>query len=150
MRRVITTASLLLLFSSALLAAPVYKWVDAQGVTHFSAEPPVNQKAKSINTNSFQPKVPEKTAAQTSAEEAQASAKTQAEIDRDVRKKVLEEEVELKKYCSKIRNNLAQLVNNPRVLSDVDGKPTRLSEEERQARIAEIKKAISERCSTIK
>ena len=59
MRRVITTASLLLLFSSSLLAAPVYKWVDARGVTHFSAEPPVNQKAESIKTNSFQPKAPE-------------------------------------------------------------------------------------------
>ena len=133
MRRVITTTSFLLLFSSALLAAPVYKWVDAQGVTHFSAEPPVNQKAESINTNSFQPKIPEKTGQQIAAEEARASAKTQAEVDREVRKKVAEEEVALKKYCSEIR-----------------GIPTRLTEEERQARITEIKKSIEERCATVK
>lgn len=150
MRRVLTTASLLLLFSSTLLAAPVYKWVDAKGVTHFGAEPPANQKAQSINTNSFQPKVPEKTAEQVAAEKAQASAKTQSEIDREVRKEVAEEEKALKEYCSKIRNNLAQLENNPRVLAEVDGKPTRLTEEERQARITEIKKSIDERCTSIK
>lgn len=149
MRRLITTASLLLLFSSALPAAPVYKWVDAQGVTHFSAEPPVNQKSESINTNSFQPKVAEKTAAQIAAEETQASAKTQAEIDSEVRKKVAKEEAALKKYCSEIRHNLAQLNNNPRVLAEIDGKPTRLSEEDRQARITEIKQAITERCTTV-
>ncbi len=150
MRRVITTASLLLLFSSSLLAAPVYKWVDDRGVTHFSAEPPVNQKAESIKTNSFQPKVPEKTAAQIAAEEAQASARTQAEVDREVRKKVAEEEAALKKYCSEIRHNLAQLESNPRVMAQVDGQPTRLTEEERQARITEIKKSIEERCATVK
>lgn len=150
MRRAITTASLLLLFSSTLLAAPVYKWVDAQGVTHFSAEPPVNQKAENIHTNSFQPKVPEKTAEQIAAEEAQTSSKTQAEVDREVRKQVADEEKALKEYCSKIRNNLAQLQSNPRVMSDVDGKPTRLTEEERQARITEIKNSIEERCATVK
>ena len=150
MRRVITTTSLLLLFSSALLAAPVYKWVDAQGVTHFSAEPPVNQKAESINTNSFQPKIPEKTGQQIAAEEARASAKTQAEVDREVRQKVAEEEAALKKYCSEIRHNLAQLESNPRVMAQVDGQPTRLTEEERQARITEIKKSIEERCATVK
>ncbi len=150
MRRVITTASLLLLFSSALLAAPVYKWVDAKGITHFGAEPPANQKSESIKTNSFQPKVPEKTAEQIAAEKAQASARTQSEIDREVRKEVAEEEAALKKYCSDIRYNLAQLESNPRILAEVDGKPTRLTEEERQARITEIKKAIDERCTTIK
>lgn len=150
MRRVITTASLLLLFSSALLAAPVYKWVDAQGVTHFGAEPPTNQQAESFNTKSFQPKVPEKTAAQIAAEETKASAKTQADVDREVREEVAKEEAALKKYCSDIRHNLAQLENNPRIMAEVDGKPTRISEEERQARITEIKAAITERCATIK
>ena len=124
--------------------------VDDRGVTHFSAEPPVNQKAESIKTNSFQPKVPEKTAAQIAAEEAQASARTQAEVDREVRQKVAEEEAALKKYCSEIRHNLAQLESNPRVMAQVDGQPTRLTEEERQARITEIKKSIEERCATVK
>ncbi len=130
MRRVITTASLLLVFSScSLLAAPVYKWVDAQGVTHFSAEPPTNQKAESINTNSFQPKIPEKTAAQIATEEAQASARKLKPKLIVKCAKVAAEEAALKKYCSDIRYNLAQLENNPRVMAEVNGQPTRLAEE---------------------
>ena len=150
MRRLATITSLLLVCSSSILAAPIYKWVDAQGTTHFGSEPPANQKVESINTKVFQPPVPEKTAGQAAAEEARKSSNTQADIDREVRKQIAEEEKALKKYCSEIRYNLAQLENNPRVLADIGGTPTRLSEEERQARIAEIKTAINERCTDIK
>jgi hypothetical protein len=149
MRRLITTASLLLLFSSLALAAPIYKWVDAQGVTHFGSEPPSGQSVESVRTNSFQPPLPEKSAAQLATEAEQASAKTQAQVDSDVRKQVAEETAALKKYCASVRHNLAQLENNPRVLAEIDGKPTRLSEEERQARIKEMQQAITERCTNI-
>lgn len=150
MRCFITTASLLLLLSSSLIAAPIYKWEDAQGVTHFGSEPPANQTAESINRTSSTPKPSQKTAAQVKAEETQTSADIQAEIDREVRKQVAEEEITLRKYCTEVRYNLSQLENNPRVLAEIDGKPTRLSEEERQARIAEMKKIISERCVDVK
>ncbi len=40
MRRMILPASLLLALSSFAMAAPIYKWVDAEGVTHFGAQPP--------------------------------------------------------------------------------------------------------------
>lgn len=149
MRRLITTASLLFLFSSLALAAPIYKWVDAQGITHFGSEPPSGHPVESVSTNSFQPPVPEKSAAQLAVEAEQASSKTQAQIDRDVRQQVAEEAAALKKYCTSVRHNLAQLENNPRVLAEVDGKPARLSEEERQVRIDEMKQAILERCTDI-
>lgn len=150
MRRFITTASLLLVFSSSLvLAAPIYKWVDAQGITHFGSEPPSGHPAESVSTHSFQPRLPEKSAAQQATEAEQISSKTQAQVDRDVRKQVAADAAALKKYCASVRHNLAQLENNPRVLAEVDGKPTRLSEEERQARITEMKQAIIERCTHI-
>ncbi|QEY57962.1 DUF4124 domain-containing protein [Pseudomonas sp. C27(2019)] len=149
MRRLITTASLLLVFSSLAIAAPIYKWVDAQGVTHFGSEPPSDRPAESVSTNSFQPPLPEKSAAQLAKEAEQQSSKTQAQIDREVRKQIAEETAALKKYCENVRHNLAQLENNPRVLAEIDGKPTRLSEEERQARIAEMKQVILERCTNI-
>lgn len=83
------------------------------------------------------------------AEAEQASSKTQAQVDREVRKQVATEAAALKKYCASVRHNLAQLENNPRILAEVDGKPTRLNEEERQSRISEMKQAILERCTTI-
>ncbi len=148
MRRLITATSFLFLFSSALFAAPIYKWVDEKGVTHFGSEPPSQRNIESVSTKSFQPKLPEKTAQQAEADNATIDAKEQSTIDREVRKQVAEETAALKKYCTEARYNLSQLENNPRVLADVDGKPTRLTEEERQARISELQNSIKERCTT--
>lgn len=145
----ITVGSFSLLLSISAFAAPIYKWVDAQGVTHFASEPPANQAAESISRSTYQPTSAPGTTLQPSLDSTAEDSKTQAEIERDVRQQVAEETAALKKYCTEIRYNLAQLENNPRVLAEVDGKTTRLSEEDRQARITQLKVAISERCSTI-
>ncbi|MCO3484745.1 DUF4124 domain-containing protein, partial [Pseudomonas aeruginosa] len=50
MRRMILPASLLLALSSFAMAAPIYKWVDAEGVTHFGAQPPQGAQATTVNT----------------------------------------------------------------------------------------------------
>jgi hypothetical protein len=46
-----------------------------------------------------------------------------------------------------VRTSLAQLENNPRLRAEIDGEVRRLGEDERQQRIAEAKKAISENCN---
>ncbi|MCO4046540.1 DUF4124 domain-containing protein, partial [Pseudomonas aeruginosa] len=51
MRRMILPASLLLALSSFAMAAPIYKWVDAEGVTHFGAQPPQGAQATTVNTH---------------------------------------------------------------------------------------------------
>ncbi|WP_162949754.1 DUF4124 domain-containing protein, partial [Pseudomonas aeruginosa] len=48
MRRMILPASLLLALSSFAMAAPIYKWVDAEGVTHFGAQPPQGAQATTV------------------------------------------------------------------------------------------------------
>lgn len=146
MRGFVFIASLLWLFSSSLSAAPIYKWVDAQGVTHFSAQPHNQEAVEQINTPIFQPKMPEAAA----TADALDQPKTQAEIDYEVRQQVAKETAELQKYCTELRYNLAHLENNPRLLIKVDGQAMRLNEEERQARIAEIKQELSTRCAQLK
>lgn len=146
MRRMIITSSLLLAMSATAMASQVYKWVDAQGVTHFSAQPPQGQEATSINTA-----VP---AAKRAASEAPKPAPTfesiadpeQAAIDEKVKQDVAAKEAERKKYCEDVRTNLAQLQNNPRLRMEVDGEVRRLSEDERQARISETQKSIADNC----
>lgn len=147
MRGFISITSFLLLLSTPLLAAPIYKWVDAQGVTHFGSEPSQKAESEKISTKVFQPQPIEKS---TVTEDFQGDIKTQADIVREVRKQVAKESAELKQYCTELRYNLAHLQNNPRILADVNGKPTRLSEEERQARITDIEKLLSERCAKVK
>ncbi|WP_425913150.1 DUF4124 domain-containing protein [Pseudomonas sp. GWSMS-1] len=146
MRRMIITSSLLLAMSATAMASQVYKWVDAQGVTHFGAQPPQGQEATSINTAAPQPKPvasEEKKAAPTFESIADPE---QAAIDQKVKQEIAAKEAERKKYCAGVRTNLAQLQNNPRVRVEVDGELRRLNEEERQARISETQKSITDNC----
>src|SRR5690606_6865985 len=134
---------LLLAISSSTMAAQVYKWVDAQGVTHFGAQPPEGQTAQTLNTVTPPPKV---AATEPSASENSAPLVDQKKIDHKVKQQVAEQEAELKRYCETLQTNLAQLQNNPRVRVEENGEVRRLKEEERQARIAETQQKINERC----
>ncbi len=144
MRRIILTTSLLLALSASAMASQVYKWVDAQGVTHFGSQPPQGQSATSINTSAPQPKaVEEEQPAPTFESIADPE---QAAFDKKAKEEVAAKEAERKKYCEDVRTNLAQLENNPRIRVEVDGEVRRLGEDERQQRITEAKKAIAENC----
>lgn len=145
MRRMIITSSLLLALSTGVMAGQFYKWVDAQGVTHFGAQPPEGQEAAQVNTNIIQPKAP---AAKPPAATFETSGEAeQKAIDAKVKQDVAAQEAERKKYCEAMRTNLAQLQNNPRLRMDVGGEMRRLSEDERQAKIAESEKGIKENCN---
>ena len=123
------------------MAAQVYKWVDAQGVTHFGAQPPEGQQATSVNTTI----APAHTASPAKLPQVGVDEEQEA-IDEKVKKEVATKEAERKQYCEKMRTNLAQLENNPRLREEVNGEVRRLGEDERQKRIGEAKKAIAENC----
>ncbi|WP_271409194.1 DUF4124 domain-containing protein [Pseudomonas sp. Q1-7] len=152
MHRLILVGSLLLVLSTPTVAGQVYKWVDAQGVTHFGAQPPEGQEATSVNTSV--PKPPTHLP-RLDSEIAQPQAPLpenkpegdQKVIDEKVKAEVATQEAERRKYCETVRTNLAQLQNNPRLRVEVNGDVRRLSEEERQSRIREAEKAIGENCN---
>lgn len=141
MRRSLIASALIVLMSTPVMAAQVYKWVDAQGVTHFGAQPPEGQQATSVNTTI----APAPTAAPAKLPQVGVDEEQQA-IDEKVKKEVAAKEAERKQYCEKMRTNLAQLENNPRLREEVNGEARRLGEDERQKRIGEAKKAIAENC----
>ncbi|WP_296259521.1 MULTISPECIES: DUF4124 domain-containing protein [unclassified Pseudomonas] len=123
-------------------AAQIYKWIDAQGVTHFDAQPPVGQSAQQLDTRkpvAPPPLVP--------APGRTESSQEQQAVDAKVKKQVAAQEAKRKEYCATQRTNLAQLQNNPRVREEVDGEFRRFTEEERQARIAEVKKTLDDTCN---
>jgi len=146
MRRMIITSSLLLAMSATAMASQVYKWVDEKGVTHFSAQPPQGQQATSVNTATPQPKPAPAEASKAAPTFESIADPEQTAIDEKVKQEVAAKEAERKKYCADVRTNLAQLENNPRVRVEVDGEIRRLSEEERQTRITEAQKSISDNC----
>ena len=141
MRRSLIASALIVLMSTPVMAAQVYKWVDAQGVTHFGAQPPEGQQATSVNTTI----APAPAAIPAKLPQVGVDEEQQA-IDEKVKKEVAAKEAERKQYCEKMRTNLAQLENNPRLREEVNGEVRRLDENERQKRITEAKKAIAENC----
>lgn len=143
MRRTLLLASLLLGCASAACAGQIYKWVDAQGITHFTAQPPQSGQAALVAPAQQPPSQP---SVATTAAPAQDTDPTQADIDARVRKEVAAKEKERADYCVNVRTTLAQLRNNPRLRMDVNGEMRRVSEDERQAKIAEAEKAIGEHC----
>jgi hypothetical protein len=149
MHRMILAGSLLLALSTSAVASQVYKWVDAQGVTHFGAQPPEGQQATSVNTSVPKPR-PSLPRLDSEQPEPAVPKSTpvgdQKAIDEKVKADVAAQEAERRKYCETIRTNLAQLQNNPRLRAEVDGEMRRLSEEERQSRIKDAEKAIGENC----
>ena len=52
MRTFFLAIGLLLGMGPLCIAGQIYKWVDAQGVTHFGAQPPQGQEATSVVTPS--------------------------------------------------------------------------------------------------
>ncbi|SDI09439.1 DUF4124 domain-containing protein [Pseudomonas panipatensis] len=151
MRRMILTGSLMLALSAPVMAAQVYKWVDAQGVTHFGAQPPEGTRAAPVNTNVAQPPsgfpLPPAKATPAPAPQPTASDKQKA-VDEKVRQEVAQQEAERAKYCDNLRLNLAQLKNNPRVrIAESNGDMRRMPEEERQARITQAEQDLQKNCN---
>lgn len=131
--------TLLIGLSSWCMAAPIYKWVDAQGVTHFDAQPPPGQPSTTLQTPSSPPPKP-------APMPGSGVLGDQKAIDDKVKKQVADQQAQLKQFCEQARTNLAQLQNNPRLREEVEGKLRRLDDAQRQERIVEAQKQIAENC----
>ncbi|MGV6397452.1 DUF4124 domain-containing protein [Pseudomonas caspiana] len=143
MHRTIAAALLMLALSAASQAASIYKWVDAQGVTHFDAQPPAGQQTQQIDI-----KAPPAASSYGSSSQPKDNGQSeQRAIDADVKKKIAQEEAQRSEDCKILRTNLAQLQNNPRVREQVEGGLKRLNEDERKARAAETETAIKDNCT---
>ena len=141
MQWMIFAAALAMAASTSSQAAPIYKWVDAQGVTHFDAHPPADNEAQQINVQTPQPSSTPSPSAASPSDDAQQRA-----VDAKVKAQVKVQEAKREESCEGLRNNLAQLQNNPRIREQVGGEIRRLTEENRKTRIEETEKAISEYC----
>lgn len=147
MRRILLGSTLLLAFAAPTMAATIYKWVDEKGVTQFSAQPPEQGSAQRINPNIPRPPTSAPSTAPANAAETPATnpAETPAQSE-PTTADTQAAEARRQAYCKDLRNNLVMLQSNPRIREEVDGEPRRLGEDERQARIEEVRKALQENC----
>ena len=131
--------TLLIGLSPWCVAAQIYKWVDAQGVTHFDAQPPPGQPSTTLQTPSSPPPKP-------TVMPGSGVLGDQKAIDDKVKQQVADQQAQLKQFCQQARTNLAQLQNNPRLREEVEGQMRRLDDAQRQERIVEAQKQIAENC----
>ncbi|MDQ3562890.1 MAG: DUF4124 domain-containing protein [Pseudomonadota bacterium] len=128
------------------LLAEMYKWIDDEGQVQYSQSPPPGRPAETIKPP---PKVDSKAAREKLKQQLQDfelrgdKRQEQAEADQ----KTQEQAGERKAACDTARERLAKLEGKPRILQYAeDGSSKRLTEEERQADIAEARKQVEKHC----
>ncbi len=138
-------ALLLVLAPASSQAGPIYRWVDALGQTHFTAQPPESAAVEVVNIGTGTSSHTGSSAPQPTAAAPTASP-DQATINQQVQQQVNASEAARQDYCVRLRTNLAQLQINPRIRVEENGEVRRIGEEERQQRLDETRKLISEHC----
>jgi hypothetical protein len=127
--------------------AKMYKWVDAEGNTQYTQQPPpgdieaeVIKPPPKVDTDKAQKQLDEQ------QKQLDNIRKTREEEAEEQQKKGNEVAVR-ESNCALAKDKLGRLNGNPRVYSvDADGVRTRLSEDVRQAKLAEARKMIKEYC----
>lgn len=146
----IASISSLFLISAMNAQAKIYKWTDANGQTHYTAQPPTQDqkiKAKNIEDEikAFAGKYrPPSKSEKTDSTESEDSNKTESEEE------LAGPNAQLIKYCNSQRNNLKQLKKNFRnVWIDIKGKKTNLNQEQRKEKVATLASEIDKNCSDV-
>ena len=136
---------------ATLLAIPasqadVYKWYDDDGKVQYTQTPPMDRPSVRIRTSAGSTSTPARDTVSQPAGKAAAPDQT-ANREADEGPIEVIDSDKLEAYCAKQRRNLETLQNTKRI-SVRDGDTVReLSEEEKQARIARIRKNLETYCS---
>ena len=125
----------------------IYKWVDADGKTHYGNKPPQTSQIEKLNIKVKQPVVPK---------EPKEEGKNGIESDKkDTKNKLKSAEPEASKYsaqeksrfCNQAKIDLQRIEAKSRIRQkDKDGNVRYLSESERNQRIAAAKKDVKDFC----
>jgi hypothetical protein len=134
--KTVITAVLLLWAAGNAGAETFYKWVDKNGVTHYTTKPPPDQEAKSITTKSQTPQAAQEAPAQAPPPDSFPGAQQTAADEAR------------KRNCETARNNVQMLENSARVMRiDPSTKqPVEIDEAQRDAAMAEAQQAVTDNC----
>jgi hypothetical protein len=139
--------------ASGIAQAKVYKWVDENGVTQYTQYPPPEGSSSVVNV----PTAPapatapaeqlrdlqDRLEALNKRQEEEARAQQETEEQHADREKLAAD-------CQRVREELALVSNNPRLMEQgADGSRVRMTEERRQERIAHAQQQLQDHCSGI-
>lgn len=131
-----------LLLAVASPANAIYKYVDANGRTHYTQTKPLNQDAKELNLRNTTARAK---AAPVAATTEVADAKpTEAEALKGELK--AQKEMNLKRECMSLKESMDSLAIDGRVYDVVDGKKVFLTGEQITAKRREARDQFTNRC----
>ena len=129
-----------LTLASQSFAAKVYKWVDADGVTHFSEHPPKNTQTEVIKPKTGHSEPVNYESAAPAGDDGAAAGQQQAD-------EAMAQALKDPTRCAAARKNMETLRNFGRVkVKGEDGSFHFLTSEEQQERIQSTQQAIDESC----
>ena len=147
MARVLRFPFLLLLAALPLAAgAQAYRWVDEKGQVHYSQTPPPGKKVEPVAPPRPPSSAPNQEALNQSLESERASAPERAAAA----ERTAAARQQIEQQCKQAREQLAYMeAKTARRLGTTDeqGNVSRVSEEEFQARRAELQRVIAEGCN---
>ena len=145
MKRAVLLAFVLAATPAAM--AQLYKWVDKDGRTIYSDQPPPSQQSKQLNLSTGQPAAAPRSALDRDKEleKARQAAKEKSQA---AEKADLKAEIE-RENCRRARANLHSLTSDGRVaMYDEKGERVILDDAQLAAERAKAQKAIDEACKS--
>ncbi len=146
MRRAVLLAGLVL--AGAVHAAPVYKCVDAKGVTQYSEKPVPGCRGTEVDIQPLPPPSgAERPEARDLAEQERGFRRRQIERE-EAEKKAATEMQQRAKRCQQLQSELARYTQSRRVWqTDAKGERSPMDDAERERRTASLRSEISRTCS---
>lgn len=141
------TVMLVVLAAPAAWPADIYRWVDDEGVVHYSQTPPGDRDAQRVD--SARPPADDPEQRRQEVEDLMESnrfsvykqrlEREEAETERQQRKYLAE-------YCQALREKRRILATEPQVREKTDDGYRMMSSEDRRQRLAEFDQRIESRC----
>ncbi len=132
--------------------AQVYKWVDANGVTHYDQKPPENSKSKEVQLHDAMPPAGNTAPAKGGDWQDKERAFKQRQTQRD--KTAADQERDRKKkedqtaQCAQRKSDLDAMRNSRRLFDTAaNGERTYLDDDQRAARVAKNEAEYNQNCN---
>ena len=153
-KSVILTSITTLLILSVNTHAKIYKWTDANGQVHYTAQPPAQTKQRTIKATNIEEQIKAKAGKYRAPKSTTKVAAKDDDTNVDSEKKSEDDlagpNKQLVKYCNGQRDNLKQLKKNFRnIWIDAKGKKTNLTQEQRKEKVSMLQEEIDSNCAEV-
>lgn len=129
-------------------AADVYRWVDDEGVVHFTQNPPNDR--DSVKVDAANPPADDPETQRERIEQLNEDTTTEIykrRLEREAKAEERARTAQLAERCAELRDKRNKLANSPKVRARTDDGSYRvLPYEERQQKLAEYDRMIADRC----